>query len=361
MPAELILDRVTKRYGDHLAVRQVNLHVQAGEFFTFLGPSGCGKTTLLRMIAGFVRPDEGGVYLDGQLMNPVPPWRRGVGMVFQNYALWPHMSVFDNVAFGLRERRMPRKDIARRVAEALKRVDLSGAEKRRPSQLSGGQQQRVALARTLVIEPGVLLLDEPLSNLDAKLRAEMRLELLKLQRDLGLTTIYVTHDQEEALAVSTRIAVMRGGQVLQEGKPREIYEQPKDQFVASFVGQANLFSGRVAECNEYLKIDAGGVMIRARVSGAATERKIGETVSLTIRPEAIELHKSGTNDGRLNHIDGQVVASAYRGLLIEYEIQTAGGVLKASVINPKDKPVFQQGERVSVQFAPEDMVLVGGN
>src|SRR5262245_7802032 len=212
--AEVTLEKVGKRYGDLWVVRDVDLHIQRGEFFTLLGPSGCGKTTLLRMIAGFAQPDEGVIRFDAQTVNQVPPWRRDVGMVFQSYALWPHLSVFDNVAFGLHERKIPSDDIARRVRGALEQVDLGGTEARRPSQLSGGQQQRVALARTLVIQPRVLLLDEPLSNLDAKLRVEMRLELQKLQRDIGLTTIYVTHDQEEALALSTRIAVINHGQIV---------------------------------------------------------------------------------------------------------------------------------------------------
>ncbi len=195
-PAGVRLENIGKRYGAQWVVRHIDLHIEAGEFFTFLGPSGCGKTTLLRMVAGFVAPDEGLIRIDDKAVNDVPAWRRDVGLVFQNYALWPHMTVFENVAFGLRERKLARNEIDDRVARALELVDLRGAEGRRPSQLSGGQQQRVALARTLVIEPRVLLLDEPLSNLDAKLRVEMRLELLKLQDRLGLTTIYVTHDQE---------------------------------------------------------------------------------------------------------------------------------------------------------------------
>ena len=362
--AEVRLDRVGKRYGDQWVVRQVNLHIERGEFFTFLGPSGCGKTTLLRMIAGFVSPDEGVVYLDKQAANTMPPWRRGVGMVFQNYALWPHMTVFENVAFGLRERKAPRQEIERRVAESLKQVELEGTEKRRPSQLSGGQQQRVALARTLVIQPRVLLLDEPLSNLDAKLRGEMRIELLKLQTDLGLTTIYVTHDQEEALAMSTRIAVMKNGKVVQEGKPREIYEQPANEFVAVFVGQANLFSGRVAQCSDgYADVDAGnGLIIRvAALSSSGTPPKPGEAVVLTIRPEAVEIRELGTLRSGSNQFEGEVVASAYRGSVVEYEILARGRAIKVNVVNPKGKPAFQRGERVSVQFAPEDLILVPDN
>src|SRR4030095_587845 len=239
------LENIGKRYGDIWAVRHVDLEIAKGEFYTLLGPSGCGKTTLLRTIAGFVSPDEGAVFLDGHSVNHLPPWKRNLGMVFQNYALWPHMTVFENVAFGLKERKIPRREIEPRVMEALEQVGLKGTEQRRPSQLSGGQQQRVALARTLVIQPRVLLLDEPLSNLDAKLRIEMRLELLKLQGRLGLTTIYVTHDQEEALAMSTRIAVIYQGHIAQAGSPREIYEQPANEFVAEFVGQSNLLPGKI--------------------------------------------------------------------------------------------------------------------
>ena len=283
-------------------------------------------------------------------------------MVFQNYALWPHLNIFENVAFGLRERKTPRNQIESRVAEALRQVDLAGTEKRRPSQLSGGQQQRVALARTLVIQPTVLLLDEPLSNLDAKLRGEMRIELLKLQRDLGLTTIYVTHDQEEALAMSTRIAVMRDGGIVQEGNPRAIYEQPTNEFVAGFVGQANLFSGRIVGGAEgWVEIDAGdGLRIRASVP-AASSSKAGDTVYLSIRPEAVELGENSTEPDGLNRVDGEIVAAAYRGSLIEYEVRTAGGAIRANVVNPKDKPVFQRGDRVSVRFAPDDMLLVGAD
>lgn len=361
--AEVRLDGVSKRYGNQWAVYRVNLHIEQGAFFTFLGPSGCGKTTLLRMIAGFVTPDEGVVYLDGEPVNTIPPWKRNVGMVFQSYALWPHMNVFDNVAFGLRERKANRREIERKVAAALKQVELEGTEHRRPSQLSGGQQQRVALARTLVIQPRVLLLDEPLSNLDAKLRVEMRLELLKLQRDLGLTTIYVTHDQEEALAMSTRIAVMKDGKVVQHGNPREVYERPGDEFVATFVGQANLFSGTVAHCTRHT-VDVAAdndLMLRVALSPLSTLPKPGEAVFLTIRPEAVEIHEIGASPHNLNHIDGRIVASVYRGSFVEYEILAGTRTIKANVVNPKGKTVFQHGARVSVGFAPEDIILVPGS
>lgn len=361
--ASVRLESVGKRYGDHWVVCDVSLDIKQGEFFTFLGPSGCGKTTLLRIVAGFVAPDQGVVYLDDQPMNHVPPWRRDIGLVFQNYALWPHLSVFENVAFGLRERKVKRGEIERRVAAALKQVDLAGAEKRRPSELSGGQQQRVALARTLVIQPRALLLDEPLSNLDAKLRIEMRLELLKLQRDLGLTTIYVTHDQEEALAMSTRIAVMRDGRVIQQGKPREIYEQPADKFVAAFLGHANLFSGKVISSNErFIDVDVGGgLTVRAGCLPGPSRPLGGEIAFLSVRPEAVDLEQLGAVSKDVNHIEGQIIAAAYRGSLIEYEIAAGDHIFKAHVVNPKGKPLFERNQRVSLRFAPEDVTLVAGD
>jgi iron(III) transport system ATP-binding protein len=361
--AEVRLENIGKRYGDQWVVRGVHLRIGRGEFYTFLGPSGCGKTTLLRMIAGFAVPDEGRVYLDEKAMNQVPPWERDVGMVFQNYALWPHFTVFENVAFGLRERKVPRREIEARVANALARVDLKGTEKRRPSQLSGGQQQRVALARTLVIQPRVLLLDEPLSNLDAKLRVEMRLELLKLQRDIGLTTIYVTHDQEEALALSTRIAVINNGKIVQEGKPREIYEQPADDFVAAFVGQSNLFAGAVRQIiDRSIEIDLGSLMVHVALPAAEAPPQSGAKVVFSIRPEAIELYgEGGGTPPDRNCIDGEVVASAYQGSSVEYEIMSLERTIKARTTNPKGMRLYQRGERVSVAFRPEDAVLVPEN
>ena len=360
--AEVRLENIGKRYGDQWVVRGVSLRIRRGEFYTFLGPSGCGKTTLLRMVAGFTSPDEGWVYLDEKAVNQIPPWERDIGMVFQNYALWPHLTVFENIAFGLRERKVPRREIEVRVARALEQVDLRGAEKRRPSQLSGGQQQRVALARTLVIQPRVLLLDEPLSNLDAKLRVEMRLELLKLQRGLGLTTIYVTHDQEEALALSTRIAVINAGKIVQEGKPREIYEQPADDFVAAFVGQSNLFAGTVRQIiGQSIEIDLGSLMVHVALPAAEAPPKSGAKVVFSIRPEAIELYgEGGGTPTDCNRIDGEVVASAYQGSSVEYEIIFVGQTIKARVINPKGKRLYQRGERVIAAFAAEDVVLVPG-
>ncbi len=360
--AEVQLENVGKRYGDLWAVRGITLHVKRGEFYTFLGPSGCGKSTLLRTIAGFVSPDEGTVYLDGAAVNYVPPWERDVGMVFQNYALWPHLSVFENVAFGLRERKIARDEIPGRVRAALEQVGLKGTERRRPSQLSGGQQQRVALARTLVIQPRALLLDEPLSNLDAKLRAEMRIELLKLQRDLGITTIYVTHDQEEALALSTRIAVMESGRVVQEGEPREIYERPGNRFVAEFVGKSNLFFGAVARAGDGMievKTEEG-LTIRASSPAMALTGAAGERILLNIRPEAIDVIGPGEEAARRNRIAGKVAALAYQGSFVEYEIEAHRRPIKANVVNPKGRRLFQRGDEVAVVFDPESVGVIRG-
>jgi spermidine/putrescine ABC transporter ATP-binding subunit len=361
--AEVRLEKVGKRYGDQWVVRNVDLYVQHGEFFTLLGPSGCGKTTLLRMIAGFAQPDEGLVCIDGQTVNQIPPWRRNVGLVFQSYALWPHLTVFDNVAFGLRERKVPRDEIGRRVRAALEQVDLKGTEARRPSQLSGGQQQRVALARTLVIQPRVLLLDEPLSNLDAKLRVEMRLELQKLQRDLGLTTIYVTHDQEEALALSTRIAVINQGQIVQHGEPRAIYEQPCNDFVARFIGQANLLPATIDQVLDHsLRVTMeNGVTVEIAMPPMPSRSASfhpGEAVRLSVRPEAIQLSDGGDQPSDGNPISGKIVASAYQGAFVEYEIAVAGKAFKARVANPKGKILYQRGDEVRLNFAAADLVVV---
>ncbi|HXV82581.1 MAG TPA: ABC transporter ATP-binding protein [Candidatus Binatia bacterium] len=361
MPAgQVRLENIGKRYGDIWAVRHVDLEIAQGEFYTLLGPSGCGKTTLLRTIAGFVSPDEGAVFLDGQSVNHMPPWKRDLGMVFQNYALWPHMTVFANVAFGLKERKVPRREVEPRVMKALDQVGLKGTERRRPSQLSGGQQQRVALARTLVIQPRVLLLDEPLSNLDAKLRQEMRIELLKLQRDIGLTTIYVTHDQEEALTLSTRIAVMNLGKVIQEGKPRDVYESPRDRFVAAFVGKSNLFSGTIIRSLDgLLEIHTDeGFQIKASAPLGAEHAADSRKVLLYVRPEAIDLVESADQPAKVNRITGRVAASAYQGSLVEYEIESAGRIIRVNEINPKGKPLFQRGDETTVTFAAEDVGIV---
>jgi len=286
---QISIEDLTKTFGKVVACSRVSLEIDHGLLFTLLGPSGCGKTTLLRMIAGFERPDTGSILFDGKDVTHLPPNERDTGMVFQNYALWPHMKVFDNIAYGLRVRKLSKADVKRRVTETLNLVRLEGLEERTPFQLSGGQQQRVALARALVIRPKVLLLDEPLSNLDAKLRLEMRFEIMRIQRELGITTVYVTHDQEESLSISDGVAIMREGVVQQVGTPREIYTRPTNAFVADFVGQCNFLPGIVEEVDRYVVIrtDAGVALKVAYHDGL----DVGRRVLCTVRPENLFLEE----------------------------------------------------------------------
>jgi iron(III) transport system ATP-binding protein len=282
------IENVTKRFGAMAAVSEVNLSIEDGELFTLLGPSGCGKTTLLRLIAGFYAPDEGQVRFDGQSVNDVPASERGIGMVFQNFALWPHMSVHENAAYGLKLRRLGQAEIAARVGAVFEKVRLTGLGDRYPGQLSGGQQQRVALARALVLSPQILLLDEPLSNLDAKIRVQVRQEIRKLQRELGITTMYVTHDQEEALTLSDRIAVFNQGKVFQVGPPKELYERPANRFVADFIGVNNLIDGTVvaADSSERrLRVDTAlGELFALFDERLQASRRQGATVSRAASP-----------------------------------------------------------------------------
>ena len=287
------LSAVTKRFGEFVAVGDLTLDIYEGEFFSLLGPSGCGKTTTLRMIAGFEEPTEGGISVDGDPMSGVPPYRRPVNTVFQSYAIFPHLNVFDNVAFGLRRSGVKGEELHRRVTEACEMVQLSGFERRKPNMLSGGQQQRVALARALVNHPKVLLLDEPLGALDLKLRKEMQLYLKNLQHEVGITFIYVTHDQEEALTMSDRIAVMNEGRVQQVADPPTLYERPKNRFVADFIGQTNVFSGTVESVN------GGRVTLRTasgeRIEATADEVEVGEEAHAAVRPEKIRFGSEGDN------------------------------------------------------------------
>jgi iron(III) transport system ATP-binding protein len=293
--AGISIERVSKRYGPVTAVRDLSLEVRDREFVTLLGPSGCGKTTLLRLIAGFLAPDEGVIRVDGLLLSSkdavIPPERRGMGMVFQSYAIWPHKTVYENVAFGLKVRHVGRAEARERVARVLELVTLAGLERRFPSELSGGQQQRVALARSLVVEPRILLLDEPLSNLDAKLRERMRWELKDLQRRTGITFVYVTHDQAEAMALSDRIAVLSGGALLQDGPPREVYTRPASRVVADFMGLVNLLPGRVVRAgDEGLISVAGGEPVRLGLRGGLAD---GAGVQVAIRPESLRFVHDG--------------------------------------------------------------------
>ena len=360
---EVRIEHLSKKFGELYAVRDVSLHIRKGDFYTFLGPSGCGKTTLLRMIAGFTTPEEGAIYFGDERVNDVPPWERNVGMVFQSYALWPHMTVFDNIAFGLKERKIPKPSVQDKVYAALEMVNLEGMGKRRPSQLSGGQQQRVALARTLVIEPRLLLLDEPLSNLDAKLRVQMRNELLRIQRELGITTIYVTHDQEEALAISTQIAVMSEGEVIQQGTPKDIYEAPWNQTVADFVGTSNFLEGKVTKIDgDYVQLkckDAESLLIAWKRSFDEPP-PVGAPLILNIRPESVQISRDGSPEtSGSNQIRGNVFASIYLGSLVQYEVETASGHrIKVNSANPRRSSLLQKGEPVILTFSPYDAVLL---
>ena len=306
----------TRDYGGVRAVADLDLAVHEGELLSLLGPSGCGKTTTLNLIAGFVPPSAGRVLIDGQDVTGRPAHQRGLGVVFQSYALFPHLSVFENVAFGLRERRVARPEIDRRVGAALGLVRLDTRADHRPAQLSGGMQQRVALARALVYEPRVLLLDEPLAALDRKLREEMRAELREIQRSVGITTIFVTHDQAEALGLSDRIAVMQGGRIAQLGPPREIYERPATRFVADFIGASTVVRGRAVAADR-LELP-GGPRLLVRVGAPFG---VGEEIELTIRPERIRLAAAAGD----NVVEGRVVGVVYQGLQTEVTVDLAGG------------------------------------
>jgi len=330
--ATLVLDRVTKRYGDFHAVREVSLGVADGEFVVLLGPSGCGKTTTLRMIAGFIAPTAGAIALGGRDVTALPPWKRNAGLVFQSYALFPHLSVAENVAFGLEMRKLAKAEVAPRVAEALKLVRLGHLAERLPRQLSGGQQQRVALARALAIRPDVLLLDEPLSNLDAKLRLEVRIEIRELQRQLGLTTVMVTHDQEEALTMADRLVVMNEGAVRQIGTQRDLYERPTDRFVAGFVGRSAFLSGRIEAPGRFRT--AGGIALRC--AGAV----LGDAV-LALRPERLEI-AGAPIAGVDNDVSGVVEFVSYLGAAIDVHVR----------LTPQDRVVVQIANRAG-GFVPE--------
>jgi putative spermidine/putrescine transport system ATP-binding protein len=330
--ADLSLNGLSKHYGDFYAVREVSLTIADGEFLVLLGPSGCGKTTTLRMVAGFIEPSAGHVRLAGQDVTLLPPWKRNAGMVFQSYALFPHMTVAQNVAFGLEMRKLPRADIERRVEEALALVRLSGYGARLPRQLSGGQQQRVALARALAIRPDVLLLDEPLSNLDAKLRQEVRVEIRELQRQLGLTTVMVTHDQEEALTMADRLVVMNEGSVRQVGSQRDLYERPADRFVAGFVGRSTFLPGTVEAPGRFLS--DGGLAL------ACTGGSPGRAV-LSLRPERVEIGPE-PRSGLDNNLSGTVEFVSYLGALIDIHVR----------LSPSDRLVVQIANREG-GFTPE--------
>ena len=342
----IAIQGVSKRFGVVTAVDRVDLTVADGELFTLLGPSGCGKTTLLRLLAGFYQPDGGTIRFGDRVVNGLPPYERRIGMVFQNYALWPHMTVADNICYGLRLRKLPAAAVQARLQEGLRKVNLIGFEARYPGQLSGGQQQRVALARALVLNPDILLLDEPLSNLDAKIRIQVRAEIRRLQQELRITTIYVTHDQEEALSLSDRVAVMKDGRVLQVGAPKELYERPRTRFVADFVGTNNLVAGEVLERRDQeliVRTDVGN--LRAIPNGAVAGRCV-----LAIRPENVAVDAKAA-DGAGNVVRGRVSFVSYLGSALRYDVEAGHGqVLKADIRDPWHHEPLSIGREVAVSF-----------
>jgi len=348
---------LVKRYGDVVAVNGIDLHVAPGEFFTMLGPSGCGKTTTLRLIAGFERPDEGRILLDGTDMSRTPPHRRRVNTVFQSYALFPHKSVTDNVAFGLRYQRATKAEVKRRVAEAMAMVRLEDYGHRRPAQLSGGQQQRVALARALVLEPPVLLLDEPLGALDARLRLDLQVELKRIQEQLEVTFIYVTHDQDEALTMSDRVAVMRGGNIEQCDEPRALYEAPETAFVANFLGASNLVPVAVGHAHgDGTQLGLGSFELRAETCALAQ----GADAVAMIRPENIRLEPHGTTGE--NRLPGMVEEVVYLGFHQEVRVRLATGtLLKADVSNDDDHVEHEQGDPVCVHMPPRHLRVLAAD
>jgi putative spermidine/putrescine transport system ATP-binding protein len=353
--ATVSLQNVTKAYGDVVAVSDLSLTIAHGEFVALLGPSGCGKTTTLQMLAGFVEATSGDIRIDGKSMHGIPPHKRNIGVVFQSYALFPHLSVFDNIGFGLKMRDVERSQVAERVRRALDLVQLSGLDARYPRELSGGQQQRVALARALVIEPSVLLLDEPLSNLDANLREQMRFEIREIQKRIGITTVFVTHDQNEAMAAADRLVVMSKGAIRQVGTAQDIYERPSDLFVAGFIGQANLLRGTVkavsgAEADVMLQ---GGDTIVVRHDGTA---KVGDERRIALRPEDFEL--AVEKPPGMNSVRGAVTRVNYLGASINAGVQVGETSLVVNI--PRGRGQAREGDQVFLCWSKSAGIMLSG-
>ncbi len=342
--SKIYVDPKTKK--DFYAVDKVSLDIEPGSFVTLLGPSGCGKTTTLRMIAGFESPDEGGIWLGGEKIDALTPDKRDTAMVFQSYALLPHYNIFDNVAYGLKLRKLPKDEIKKKVTDILELVGLSGMEARMTNQLSGGQQQRVALARALVVEPGVLLFDEPLSNLDAKLRVSMRTEIRRIQQKAGITAVYVTHDQSEAMSISDKIIIMNAGKIAQMGTPHEIYYHPVSEFVADFIGDANFLKGRLVRhegnvdvveiCGKEVKVDGTGDRIA-----------VGAETTVVLRPESTVLCDEGV-------LPCEVIVSTFMGAYQLYHVMVGDTKLIIHEYNPKGKKIYQIGDKAGIFFEPNN-------
>lgn len=356
--AFLAIEKLQVSYDTNLTVlRDFSLEIEEGELISFLGPSGCGKTTTLKTVAGFLMPDNGKIYVKGKDYTELPPHKRNIGLVFQNYALFPHLNIYENIAFGLRMRKMSEDIIKTKVSDALRMVNLPGTEKRLPDQLSGGQQQRVGLARAMVINPDLLLLDEPLSNLDAKLRVQMRVEIKRLQANTGITTIYVTHDQEESLVLSDRIVIMNQGKIEQIGFPQEIYTQPQTPFVADFMGFENIFEGQVLHMEErdakqLCTVQAGERQVDVVNTGHLSLRT-NDHLWIAIRPDSLSLVSSDHQEN--NIFSGSVLLHTYRGNSAEYLVDTELGRLSVLESEKRD---YQPGDTIRVWGKPEDFILI---
>ena len=354
--AILKVKNLSKNFGKVKAVQEVSFEATEGEVLSLLGPSGCGKTTTLRCIAGFENPDQGEIYLDNRKITTIPPEKRGIGMVFQNYALWPHMTVYGNLAFGLQIRKVPKDEITKKVKKVLNMVQLEGYENRYPRQMSGGQQQRIAMARALVFEPEIMLLDEPLSNLDAQLREEMRFEFTELQRKLGITAIYVTHDQAEALVISDKIVILDQGKIVQSGSPKEIYSNPKNKFVAGFIAVTSFINGRIDSFTEekkkvIVKTDDGLV-----IHGYNNSFEIGKKVSVAMRMNVIKFiqDENKSDKNTVNIFKGKIIQSSYLGNIIDYKIKVGNWEVRTK---SDAKYNFKVGEEVTFYLSPEDIIV----
>jgi putative spermidine/putrescine transport system ATP-binding protein len=363
MDAFVYLENITKRYGSVVAADHISLDIQEGEFVTLLGPSGSGKTTILMTLAGFIKPDEGRIFVKGKEISEIPPYRRDMGLVFQNYALFPHMTVFANIAYSLKMRRVPKAKTREMVHNVLDVVKLSGMGGRMPSQLSGGQQQRVAVARALVFEPAILLMDEPLGALDKKLRDQMQLELKNLQRNLGITVLYVTHDQGEALSMSTKIVIMRDGRIEQLGTGLDIYEHPIDEFVCDFLGEVNSFSAEVVEVEDDFVYVSSPCLGRSRAKLRNCTFDIGQQVHFTVRPEKIFFLEQGTD--LECGFKGQIHDTIYLGDVTKYWVRLSGaseekgeGVVLVNVQNRVGNEVYNVGDHIRIGWDEEDAVVV---